>query len=152
MSNNLGWTEITENDPIAHEIANDNFGLFDAAISASTGWDFGFSFSDQPDPDTVIRIIPIVRDITIPADMTGSLGIVEVNPDLDYPIDVTVDTVSIGTITIQTDGTFVFETDGGTAKDVSAGSFLRFVSPPASPAITSILGVDCVVLANVRSA
>lgn len=152
MSNNLGWTPIAENDPIGHQVANDNFELFDAAISAAQAYDFGFTFSALPDPSSILGDVPIVRNITIPANMVGSVGIARTSPDMDYPIDVRVDDVSIGTITITSYGTFIFETGGGTAKDVDVGSVVSFVAPPASPPEASIANVSVTVRAQIRSA
>lgn len=147
MSNNLGWTPIAENDPIGHEVANDNFDLFDEAISGAQGYDFDFAFTALPDPSTIVGKRVLVRDILVPANFFGSVGSLETSPDQDYPIDVTVDNVSIGTIIITSYATFIFETVGGTEKTIAANSVVRFISPPASPAETSLTGVSVTIKA-----
>lgn len=60
-------------------------------------------------------------------------------------IDVTVDTVSIGTITVSDAGTFTFATTSNEAKAVAAGAVARFVAP--DPADVSIAGLAVTLLA-----
>lgn len=87
-------------------------------------YDFGFSKAAIPTSEEVIGKVVVSRAITIPANMTGSVGHVDTNPTAQFDIDVTDDGVSIGTISIATNGTFTFTTAGGTSKPVAAGSVI----------------------------
>jgi hypothetical protein len=106
-------------------------------VAAATGgvatltYDFGFSFpGGPPSADEVLSKVVIPRDITIPADMAGASGHVDVNPDAQLDIDVTVDgATSIGTIAISTLGVFTFTTADNDPQPVAAGSVVRFVGP-----------------------
>lgn len=151
MSNTLGWIPIADNDPIAAEKANDNFGIFDAAIAALTPggvpWDFGFSFSATPSNGATILIIPVTRDIVVPFDMIGSVGAIDGDlPGADYDIEMTVDNSLVGAITIATDGSFSFTTIASHHLSIMATQVIRFVAPaPSSPPPTN---VSVVILAN----
>jgi hypothetical protein len=101
-----------------------------ANLPAGTqSYDFGFVKADSPTTNEVIGKVVIPRSITIPADMAGAAGHIDSNPTAQLDIAVTDDGASIGTISIATNGAFTFATDGGTAKQVAAGSVIRFVAP-----------------------
>jgi hypothetical protein len=92
-------------------------------------YDFGFAKAGTPEAAEVVGKVMIARDIIIPADFEGSAGHVDVKPDDPFAIDVTVDAVSIGTITIDDEGDFTFETVANEAKEIGVGSVVRFVDP-----------------------
>ena len=98
--------------------------------SGASLYDFGFAYpGGPPTSDEVLSKVMIPRDITLPADMAGAAGHVDVNPDAQLDIDVTVDNGSIGTISISDGGVFSFVTDGNDPQAISAGSVVRFVAP-----------------------
>jgi hypothetical protein len=97
--------------------------------AGTQSYDFGFVKADTPTADEVIGKVVIPRSITIPADMAGAAGHIDTNPTAQLDIDVTDDGASIGTISVATNGTFTFATDGGTTKQAAAGSVIRFVAP-----------------------
>ncbi len=123
-----------------------------AAWSAFTGggsgaaYDFGFVFEATPGADAVVGRVRIGRNITIPANMTGSTGGVGVNPTATFDIDVQDDGVSIGTISVSTGGTLTFTTDSGTSKAVAAGSEITFVAPTTPD--TTVEAMSAVILAT----
>ena len=83
-----------------------------------------------------------VRTIDFAANFSGSYGTVEVNPDGVFDIGVEVNGSSIGTVSISTGGVYTFTTDGGTAKQWTAGQKLEFIAPSDSPAETTIDGIS----------
>ncbi len=112
-------------------------------------YDFGFAFGAAPDNFSVIGRVAIPRNITIPADFSGSFGDVETNPDGQFDIDVQDDGATIGTISVSAAGAFTFTTTGGTAKSVAAGSVIRAVSPDgASSPETTIAGLAIGIVAT----
>jgi len=125
---------------------------YSAAIGKWTNqgspWDFGFTFIDEPTPGGVIQTIPLTRDITIPHNMVGSVGVCESPPATTYSIDVTLDNVSVGTVHINTDGTYTF-ISGSTILG-NAGQIVRFIAPPASPTPPMVSNAAATILAHTR--
>lgn len=121
-------------------------GTPDALVFRARAYDFGFTFGSEPSTSTVIQRVQISRAITIPADMSGSTGTVATNPTSSYVVDVQDDSVSIGTITISTGGSFTFATTSGIAKNVAAGSVITFTSPAGADG--TVAGVAVGILAT----
>lgn len=105
--------------------------LSDIGIGAggSNSYDMRFGFTTTPTTDQIIDVIMIGRDITLPADLAGSLGQVGTNPTASFDLLLKDDGTTIATINIATDGSFTFTTVSGTAKSVAAGSVLTLVAP-----------------------
>lgn len=139
----------------ASEVTNDSNVIGStvaAALNTLNAYDFGFSFEDVPTDAATIQRVQIGRNITIPANMSGSSGTAGANPSMTYEIDVQDDGVSIGTISISTGGAFTFTTTSGTAKSVAAGSQITFVAPTiGSPSETALAGVSVVILATLAA-
>jgi hypothetical protein len=67
-------------------------------------------------------------------------------------VDVTRNGLSIGTITVATDGALTFATVAGAAVPIAPGDVLRFVADPRdTPAETAIAGVAVTIAAEVAS-
>lgn len=99
-------------------------------------YDFGFGVIGAPSSTQLVlgrTLIP--RAITIPANFSGSYGYVGTNPSAQFVIDVRHEGVSVGTISIATNGTFTFSTSGNTPISVAASDIIEFVKL-ASPDIT----------------
>lgn len=105
--------------------------LSDIGIGAggSSSYDLRFGFTSTPTTDQIIDTIMIGRAITLPADLTGSLGQVRTNPTASFDLLLKDDGTTIATINIATDGSFTFTTVSGTAKSIAAGSVLTLVAP-----------------------
>lgn len=108
-------------------------------------YDIQSGFTTTPITDQVLDTIFVGREVTFPADFSGSGGQIGTNPTGSFVIDVKDDGTDIGTITIGTGGTFTFATVSGTEKVVAAGSILTFVAPTsvdatAANAIWTLLG------------
>jgi hypothetical protein len=102
-------------------------------------YDFGFAKAGTPTSDETMGKVVVARDIIIPADFAGAAGHVDVPPDDPFAIHVIVDAARIGTIAIDDDGSFTFATLANEAKEIGAGSVVRFVAPdPADSSIESI--------------
>jgi hypothetical protein len=102
-------------------------------------YDFGFAKAGTPGAGEVIGKVVLPRALTLPADLADAAGHVDTPPDELFAIDLTVDAVSIGTITISDAGTFTFATADNEPKTVAAGAVVRFVAPdPADPSIAGI--------------
>lgn len=103
-----------------------------AAFSSGGGntyYDLRFGFTTTPVSDEVLDTILVGRELTFPADFTGSIGNVVTNPTATFDLDVKDDGTSIGTISISTGGVFTFTTVSNTEKVVAAGSVLTIVAP-----------------------
>jgi hypothetical protein len=114
--------------------------------AASSPYDFGFVKAATPTSSEVIGKVVVPRAMTLPANFSGAFGHVDTNPTATFDIDVTDDGSSIGTISIATDGTFIFTTAGNTAKSVTAGSVIRFVAPASTDA--SVAGIAATLVAT----
>lgn len=97
--------------------------------SGTSSYDMRFGFTTTPTTDQIIDTIMIGRDITLPANMTGSLGRVGVNPTATFDMLLKDDGTTIGTISVSTSGVFTFTTTSGTLKNIVAGSVLTLVAP-----------------------
>ncbi|NOR63378.1 MAG: DUF2793 domain-containing protein, partial [Rhodobacteraceae bacterium] len=99
------------------------------ALSIPAPYDLPLAFEGTPTASKVMGRVVLPRDLVLPADFTGSTGVIGTNPDASFDVDVTDDGVSIGTVNIATDGSFTFSTTGGTAASIAAGSLIEFVAP-----------------------
>jgi hypothetical protein len=102
-------------------------------------YDFGMVAFETPDADAVLGKVVIPRAMVLPANLAGARGDVDVNPASAFAIDLTVNFLSVGTITISGSGGFTFATAGGLPVSLSAGAVVRFVAP-ATPD-TAIAGI-----------
>lgn len=126
-----GWT-----DPIsAAEIAT----LYNGYKNAH--YDIRFGFVETPGDAEVIDTIPIVREVTLPADMAGSIGTIGTNPAASFVMSVKDDAVEIGTITVSDAGVFTFATDSAEAKVIAAGSILTIEGPATADTTAEDLSV-----------
>ena len=114
---------------------------FDGFLVGNDFYDVRLLFKTTPASDEVLDTIPIGRTLVLPANLTGSVGVVGTNPTASFVISIQDDTVEIGTITVATDGTFTFATTSGTEKTVAAGSILTFDAPATADATIADLSV-----------
>ena len=102
---------------------------------SSTFYDIGFLYAGGPPGASELLFKWIAtRDLTLPADFSGTAGHIGTNPASTFDMDVTLDGSSIGTISVSTGGVFTFTTTGGTAKAVTAGQRLEVVAPGSADA------------------
>lgn len=142
---NPGWHLYVEDDTENVQWDGTSWSVFAGAGGGSNAYDLRLGFSATPASNQVLDTILIGRDLTLPANLAGSLGSIGTNPTASFVISVQDDAVEIATITIGTDGSFTFATTGGTAKLVATGSVLTFVAPAtvdatAANAVMTILG------------
>jgi len=117
--------------------ASDSDGNFYAqlfGVVTGTPYDFTLVLDATPAAGATIDRVPILRDITIPANFDGAVASGGTNPDdfsdfTGYEISVRDDDVEIGTVTIDGAGAATWATTSGTLKDVDAGSILTIVAP-----------------------
>ncbi len=100
-------------------------------IPTTLTYDIQFGFLTPPGSDAVIHRVVLPRAVNWAANFAPSAGAVGTNPAASFAIDVQDDGVSIGTITVATNGTVSFATAGGVAQSAAAGSVLTFVAPTA---------------------
>ena len=105
-----------------------------APIWGNPPYDIPLSFSGTPTAGQLIGKVVVARDVSFPANFSGSAGHIGTNPTSTFAIDVQDNGVSIGTISISTGGVFTFSTASGTAKTVSSGHRIEFYAPANSPA------------------
>jgi hypothetical protein len=101
--------------------------------SAVVPYDLHYRFTSSPTSSQYIGKIMILREVTIGADMVGSIGIVETNPSSTYTMDLVVyDPESpsvIGNVVIDTDGAFTFTTVDNNSYLLSSGTLLGLRAP-----------------------
>lgn len=86
-------------------------------------------FGATPGAGAVVDTLMFAREVTLPANLTGSVGTIGTNPSASMVLSLRDDGVEIGTITISTTGVFTFATTGGTEKVIAAGSKVTLVGP-----------------------
>ncbi|MEI4234465.1 hypothetical protein [Roseovarius sp. D22-M7] len=105
-------------------------------------YDFGVVSMATPGPGDVIGKVVMPRDVRMPADLAGAVGHVDEPPDAAWSVDVTVDGLVVGAITVSTTGMFTFATAGSVAVAIGKGSVVRFVASSfAAPAEASVAGL-----------
>lgn len=128
-----GWLFVTvaaEGFEIYVQDENRAFRHDGSAWVGADPYDIPMSYAGgPPDADEIMYAVVTVRPVYFPADFAGSQGHVGIDPTASFVIDVRVDGVSIGSITISTAGAFTFATSGGLAVTVAAGALLEFVAP-----------------------
>lgn len=128
-------------------------GLFaagGAAHSQLAVYDFGMMQWETPAPGAVMGKVVIPRALTIAADFAGSYGHVDVPPDTaGWSLEVTLNGTTIGTVSIDGAGSFVFATTGAEPVAVAAGDVVRFVASAANdPAEASLAGLALTIAAE----
>lgn len=144
VRDNAAWVALTPAEGwMVYDRTANAFKVFDGTTwnVLTTGggggndyYDIRAGFTATPTGDQVLDTIMVGRTITLPADLSGSLGQIGTNPTASFVIVVKDDGTQIATITIGTGGSFTFATTGGTEKTVSAGSVLTFVAPSVADA------------------
>ncbi len=113
-------------------------------------YDFGAVAFAAPPPGAVIGKVVLPRAIVIPADFAGARGHVDTPPAADWVVDATRNGLSIGTITVATDGALAFATVAGAAVPIAPGDVIRFAADPRDdPAETAIAGFAVTIAAEV---
>ncbi|MBV0891527.1 hypothetical protein KTN05_06610 [Paracoccus sp. Z118] len=91
-----------------------------ASAAPAQVYDFGMLTFSTPGASETLGKVTIPRAVSLPADLAGSAGHVDVNPAASFEIDVTRNGVSVGTITISTAGAVSFATAGAAAVVLAA--------------------------------
>lgn len=99
--------------------------------------DYQISVFNKPTNGQVIGKMLVGREVTFPANFTGSVGNVGTNPTADNVFTVKDDGTAIGTVTISSAGAFTFATSGSAAKVVAVGSLLTVENQATADATTS---------------
>lgn len=120
--------------------------VFAGAGGAGGSYDPRFGFKATPTAGLTLDTVMVTRNITIPANMAGSLGKVFVLPTATFDMLLKDDGATIGTISVSTAGVFTFTTVGGTDKFVALGSELSLHAPAVADA--TIQNLTMTILAN----
>lgn len=107
----------------------------------SASYDMRFGFIATPTTNQILDTVQIVRELTLPADMAGSIAKVGVNPTATFVMDLKDDGVTIGSISISTSGVATFTTTSGTAKTIAVGSQLTLVAPSTVDATVAQMSI-----------
>lgn len=99
-----------------------------------------FFFTTTPTASEVLLLYTAAEAITLADDFAGSVGDVGINPTASFVLDVQVNGVSVGTITISTLGVFTFATTGG-AVVLAIGDRLKIVGPAVADATCADVSV-----------
>ena len=89
--------------------------------------------SAAPTSSEVLLSYVVHGDFMIPENFAGSVGTVGVDPAASFALDVQVDSSSVGTITIGTDGSFTFATTSGSI-GMAQGSVIEIIAPSSTDA------------------
>lgn len=87
------------------------------------------SYVGTPGAQGTMGVHSVATACTIPIDFDGATGDVITNPASDFAIDVKKNGTSVGTITIDSSGTYTFETSGGGTVALAFGDRLSFHGP-----------------------
>ncbi len=117
-------------------------GLGSGSFQAFTvPYDLAMQFAGVPGNAEIMLRLMAVRDIALPANLSGSLGDVGTAATAQTVLDVKDDGVTIGTITISTASVFTFATTSGSAKTVSEGSLLTIENQATADATAADITV-----------
>lgn len=114
--------------------------------SVSIPYDFGAYYPTQPTASQVLNKLVFPRAASTADDFAGSYGHVDTNPTATFDVDVQVNSVSVGTVSVSTGGVFTFSTTGG-ALSISAGDVVEFIAPGSADA--TIAGLSFTITATV---
>lgn len=130
LTPDIGWHFYVEDEDVNVQWNGLAWVEFAGGGESSSGaYDIRSGFNTTPGSDELLDTILIPRAISFPANFSGSLGLVGVNPTSSFEISVRENDVEFGVITIGTDGSFVFSTDGGLSHSFTSGNSLSFVGP-----------------------
>lgn len=104
---------------------------------ATVSYDVRTGFNTTPAASEIVDIIPIPRDVKFAADFSGSVGFVNTFPSASFSLEVTDGTTTLGTVTIDTSGAFVFSTTSAGVTTIPAGTVLRLIAPATPDATVS---------------
>lgn len=116
---------VLDNGEIKQIPSGDTF-TSDLTGSGGGVYDIRFGFSDTPISNQIIDTYPIVRQFTLPQNLSGIIGKVYVNPTANYTMLLQVNDSTVSTITIDTSGS-ISATNSETV--VTSGSILTLVAP-----------------------
>lgn len=85
----------------------------------------------------------------LPGDMADSVGHIGTNPTAEFVMDVNVNGSGVGTITVDTDGAFTFETTDSNAVELIAGDKLTIVAPSSTDATAADISVTLVTFTEI---
>ena len=88
----------------------------------------GTFLSSTPGASEVLLIHSLTSRVTFPDNFYGSTGHIETNPTASFAIDVQVNGVSVGTITVSTSGVFTFNTTAA-GLTLAPGDRLKLIAP-----------------------
>jgi hypothetical protein len=95
-------------------------------------YDIGFFYGGGPPGSSELIFKHVAaRDFQLPGNFFASEGHVGTNPTATFDMDVQLEGVSIGTISVSTGGVFTFTTTSGTAKEWRQASGSRSSGRPA---------------------
>ncbi len=104
-------------------------------------YDLAMQFAGAPGNAEVMLRLMAVRDITLPANLSGSLGDIGTGATATTVLTVKDDGVAIGTISISTASVFTFATTSGSAKTVASGSLLTIENQATADATAADITV-----------
>lgn len=104
-------------------------------------YDLAMQFAGKPANAEVMLRLMVVRDIALPANLSGSLGDIGTSATAQTVLIVKDDGVVIGTITISTVDIFTFATTSGSAKTVAEGSLLTIENQATTDATAADITV-----------
>jgi hypothetical protein len=110
-------------------------------VAGSFKYLVGFFFTTVPTVSEVLCLHVAAADFTIPANLSTLKSSVGTNPTSSFALDVQNNGVTIGTITVATNGAVTATTTSGTAKAIAAGDVLKIVAP--SPVDATAANMTC---------
>lgn len=88
-----------------------------------------YGFSPTPNSGEVLLISVFADDVLFPINFSGSVGYVTTNPTASFAMDVQKNGVTVGTVTVGTDGSVSFATTGAVEVTFSSGDAMTVVAP-----------------------
>lgn len=107
----------------------DNVLVDDESASATTVYEVLITYIGTPTAQGWMGGIEFKRSVTFPVNWDASGGSVITNPGSDYAISVRKNGAVVGTITINSSGTFAFVTTGGATVSFISGDTMDLYGP-----------------------
>ena len=117
-------------------------------VPGTQPFDFGAFISGVPTTSAIVTRSPVAREITFPANFSGSYGVARVAATASTAFDIQKNGSSIGTITFAISATTAtFVSSGGAQQTTVAGDYLSIIAPASADATLADIGF---VLAGTR--
>ena len=135
LTQDVGYKFLVKNSGGTTIGTYDNIISQGAAAATSLSLEICFSYVGTPGTTAFMGGYTAARNLSLPANLTGSFGDVTTNPAATCTLDVKKNGSNVGTVVISTGGAFTFTTTAGAAVTLAAGDRVSVHSPAAATTV-----------------